>query len=327
LLKSIEELLPDFLKTKKQESVVKTTSDMFSKFKMYAKDFDKNSIKMGISSFDTNLRIMTQNLYGIVAPPGIGKTSILLQFFENASNDGVPCIFFSFDMGSDDLCVKIISRHTGESEETICRNIQEGSEKKVLQYEQIMNTKYANVEFVFKQLNGDEMIATTLEREKANNVTYKMFGIDYLTKMKTLQTEISNKTEEAINCCHYFAKEYNKAGIVLIQPNKANTHPNKPMEDYNGIKGSSAIAEACTAILAAYREGYDPRSYDSDKYLTLCCVKNRKGRLFVVDFKWDGRLGLISEMDKTSTADLAQYRQARRDAAEEDRAERRSGSW
>jgi hypothetical protein len=326
LLKSIEELLPDFLKSKKQESNIITMDDAFMRFSVYAKDVDKNTIKLGIPSFDENLRIMTKNVYGLVASPSAGKTSWLLQVLENTSAAGTPSIYFSFDMSSDDTLLKIITRHTGDSEQLIANNFRDNNLDRIKLYEKIVKEKYANVEFVFKQLTVDEMISTIQEREKATNREFKLVGIDYLTKIKTLQTEITNKTEEAISGCHYLAKEFNKAVIVLLQPNKANSHPDKPLSDYNGIKGAATISEVCTAIITIHREGFNPRSFADDKFLTMICVKNRKGRLFSLDFQWDGPTGLITEMDQKAYVKLAALRERIADEAEEARDERR-GSW
>ena len=321
LIAAIDKILPPYLRYDRvSDSLVIDKDEAFSKFVNYAKDVDKNTIKFGIPSLDKNLRIMTKNVYGLLAPPSAGKTSIALQIMENASRDGIKVIYFSFDMSLDDTYAKILTRHTNENEADILEKLKSGDLEIARRYKKIIDKYYENVDFVFKPgLTIEDMEKAIVQREEETGIKARLAVVDYLTLIKTPGAEGNQKGIDTIQGLRYLAHSQNLAAFPLLQPNKLNASPNEPIKSYNGIKGTSEIAEACTAILTAYREGFDPQSFENDNYLSMICVKNRKGRLFSLDFNWQGKTGLIRELEGPEREQLAHYREMKKEEAEQAR--------
>jgi len=321
LLKAVDEILPPYLRYDRLATAAVIDKDeAFSRYMNYAKNVDKNTIEFGIPILDKNIRIMTKNVYGLLAPPSVGKTSWALQVLENTSRAGNKTTYGSFDMSLDDTYEKILIRHTGKDGEQIMRDIQAGDEKIISGYKKIVEKYYENVDFIFKPgMTIDDLRTEIIRREEETGVASKLLVIDYLTLIKTPGVDGNQKGIDAIQGLRYLAHELNLAVFVLLQPNKLNATPDQPIKSYNGIKGSSEIAEACTAILTAYREGFNPTDFSVDNYLTIICVKNRKGRLFSLDFGWKGKKGIIYEMEDIEKEQLKQLREAKQEAAAEAR--------
>lgn len=321
LIAAIDKILPPYLRYDRvSDSLVIDKDEAFSKFMDYARNVDKNTIKFGIKSLDANIRIMTKNVYGFLASPSVGKTSCALQIMENTSRDEIKASYFSFDMSLDDTYVKILTRHTKDDEATVLENLKSGNPEIVEGYKKIVDKYYSNVDFVFKPgLTIEDMEKAIAQREEETGIKTKLIVVDYLTLIKTPGSDGNQKGIDAIQGLRYLAHNLNCAVFVLLQPNKLNASPNEPIKSYNGIKGTSEIAEACTAILTAYREGFDPQSFENDNYLSMICVKNRKGRLFSLDFNWQGKTGLIRELEGPEREQLAHYREMKQQEAEQAR--------
>jgi hypothetical protein len=86
---------------------------------------------------------------------------------------------------------------------------------------------------------------------------------------------------------------------------------------YNSAKGSSSIAQACTAILTLHRPGYSSRTPETDRYFSIDCVKNRSGKLFSADLFWDGLTGNIRELEEVEADELKELRERKKAARNE----------
>ena len=329
LLATIEQYIPSFLRSPKEsQSNITTKDEAFAQFVDYSKEIDQNTIRFGIELLDRNLRVMTKNVYGILGPPSVGKTSIILQILENTSRDGIKAIYFSFDMSNDDTIEKIMVRHTGLDGEHIMARLKAGDEDFKKRCMDILTKHYQNVEFVFKPgLTVEDMENTIRMSDRMSGKPTKLIVVDYLTLIKSGAGDANGKTIEAIQGMRYLAHALNVASVPLLQPNKLNATPDEPITSYNGIKGSSEIAEACTAVITAYREGFSPTNYDNDKFLGLICVKNRKGKLFNLDFNWEGKTGMIRGLTESEKQDLKKLREMKAQKKAEEKLNRSGGSW
>ena len=329
LLATIEQYIPSFLRSPKEsQSNITTKDEAFAQFVDYSKEIDQNTIRFGIELLDRHLRVMTKNVYGILGPPSVGKTSIILQILENTSRDGIKAIYFSFDMSNDDTIEKIMVRHTGLDGEHIMARLKSGDEEFKQVCMGILNKHYQNVEFVFKPgLTVEDMENTIRLSDRMSGKPTKLIVVDYLTLIKSSAGDANGKTIEAIQGMRYLAHALNVASVPLLQPNKLNATPDEPITSYNGIKGSSEIAEACTAVITAYREGFSPTNYDNDKFLGLICVKNRKGKLFNLDFNWEGKTGMIRGLTDSEKQDLKKLREIKAQKKAEEKLNRSGGSW
>jgi hypothetical protein len=316
LLQRLNKIVPASVNVSEDADVhdIKETAKLFVN---YAKDIDKNTLEFGIPCLDKNLHIQVGRLYGIIGPPGSGKTSLGVTVHNNTSKLGIPSIFFSYDMSKYDVYQKLIQRHTKMDRDKLY-DIFKTADKET--QEKIANTisqEYDNVRFVFKTGQSiEEMKQTILNTEKKLGIEFRLIVVDYLELVQSKFSDPTQSSAEVIQGLREIAINMNKAVVVFLQPNKMSSTIDEPLLSYNAAKGSSAIAQACTAILTIHRPGYSSRTPETDKFFSIDCVKNRSGRLFSADLHWDGLTGNIRELEDIERMELRELREAKKSAKE-----------
>ena len=101
--------------------------------------------------------------------------------------------------------------------------------------------------------------------------------------------------------------------MLLLQTQKHSTPDiSDPLLSLKGVKGSSLIEQSCSTILTLWRDGYNPKHVQDDKYISFAVVKNRFGSLWSGDFSWNGLRGDIRELSEEELDSLAEFRERKR---------------
>ena len=314
LLQTLSTLVPASAKVEDEADVhdIEETAKLFVN---YAKDIDKNTLKFGIPCLDNNLHVQVGRLYGIIGPPGSGKTSLGVTVHNNTSQLGIPSMFFSFDMSKFDVFQKLIQRHTKLDRDKLYDIYRTNNKTEQQRIAKLVADEYKNVRFVFKTGQSiEEMKQTIVNTEKKLGVNFRLIVVDYLELVQSKYSDPTQSSAEVIQGLREIAINMNKAVLVFLQPNKMSSTIDEPLLSYNAAKGSSAIAQACTAILTIHRPGYSSRTPETDKFFSIDCVKNRSGRLFSADLHWDGLTGNIRELEDIERMELKEVRDAKKAA-------------
>lgn len=314
LLQKLSTLIPQSAKLEDESDVhgIDETAELFIQ---YAKDIDKNTLKFGIKCLDNNLHVQVGRLYGIIGPPGVGKTSVGINILNNTSLLGDNSIFFSFDMSKYDVFQKLIQKHTEMDRDELYQVYRTGSKEDQQRVAKTVAEEYKNVRFVFKTGQSiEEMKQTIINTEKKLGVNFRLVVVDYLELVQSKYSDPTQSSAQVIQGLREIAINMNKAVLVFLQPNKMSSTIDEPLLSYNAAKGSSAIAQACTAILTIHRPGYSSRTPETDKFFSIDCVKNRSGRLFSADLHWDGLTGNIRELEDIERMELKELRDSKKAA-------------
>ena len=296
--------------TKKVNEDLVAICDTLDLFSDYAKNIEQNTVRFNLDEIDSRLRVQRGQLIGLLAGPGIGKTSFLLTVLNNTSKEGLNSLFFSFDMSRFMITQKLIQRESGHYSNTIFKAYQDSNKRQIDEYRKLLAENYGNVTFSFKSgMTIDGMKQAIIEREEITGKEITLVGVDYLELVQSDFNEPTQASAHAIQGLREIANDLNKAVIVLLQPNKISSKPNKPLLDYNCAKGSSAIAQAVTAMITAHRPGYSSEHPEEDVYFSCNVVKSRMGALFSADFGWDGLTGKISTLDDAEKMQLHELRE------------------
>ena len=259
--------------------------------------------------------IQVGRLYGIIGPPGSGKTSLGVTIHNNTSKLDISSMFFSFDMSKYDVFQKLIQRHTRMDRDKLYEVYKTGSSDQQKKIADTVSEEYKNVRFVFKTGQSiEEMKQTIISTEKKLGIEFRLIVVDYLELVQSKYSDPTQSSAEVIQGLREIAINMNKAVVVFLQPNKMSSTIDEPLLSYNAAKGSSAIAQACTAILTIHRPGYSSRTPETDKFFSIDCVKNRSGRLFSADLHWDGLTGNIRELEDIERMELKELRDAKKAA-------------
>lgn len=292
--------------------------DKFDEFVNYATNIDEHTMAFGIPSLDAALKVRKGHLIGLLAGPGIGKTSFAITLLNNCSKQGSKCFFGSYDMYSLNVYQKLIQRHTGYTEEEMFQFFKDKDQTKIEEFRTILKDEYENVSFCFKSGQSIKDLKKSIEmKEEENGEKMGLVIIDYLELVQVDVADATAKSLEAVNGLREIANE-GRVVVVLLQPNKISSKPDQPLLSYNAAKGSSMVAQAVTAMLTCHRPGYSSENPENDLYFSVNCVKNRNGALFQRDFGWIGKTQTIFEMGDDERFALNLLRDTKRDAEDDD---------
>lgn len=294
--------------------------EAYGLFKDYAENIDKLTIKTGITPLDTNLRMTIGMLVGLVAPAGVGKTSISLQVLNTMSMNDELCVFFSFDMFHALVFQKLVQKHFQKDADVIFDDFANKPEvcNDVIK---TLGQEYKNVEFCFDAGQTPEQMAQTIkavEDKRAKKVRFIV--VDYNELVLSDKSDPTAHSAYVIQKLREIANTQNLCVLILLQPNKMSGNPAEEINSYHAAKGSSAISQAVSIMLGINRPGYDPKKPEQDKYITVNCLKNRMGKLFSVDLHWNGLTGTVRELtveEEIGLNELRRQKQAEREERNE----------
>jgi hypothetical protein len=299
-----------------QESNTVKTKDVFNMFVNYAENYDSNVLKTGIKTLDSKMRLLVGTSNNLLAPPGLGKSSIATQILNHNSLANIPSIFYSLDMYHAALYLRMLQRHTALSQEELYRIFREDKQQ-AEEIANLVNENYKNVNFCFKSgINSQEIEETILETENKTGQKIKLVVVDYNELVTTSHSDSTASSSEVAQRMRQIANDRQVCVLSLLQPSKMFTSPADEFTTYSAAKGSSSVAQAATLILGCSRPGFDPRDSSNDNFINITCLKNRNGPLFSLDFRWDGLTGRVDELED-GDLDLLREVRAKRDYEKE----------
>jgi KaiC/GvpD/RAD55 family RecA-like ATPase len=287
------------------------------KFSNHAENIDKLTLLTGIEELDKQQRITVGMSWGIIAAPGVGKTSLALQMLHSMSKNGELCILFSYDMYLPHVVQKIIQKHWNEEEdiEYVFKKYKEKDFEYIQKVENFIEKEYPNVEFCAESGQTiDDIKATIREVEQNRGKKCKFVVIDYNELVITDvadPTQSSNKTAQNIRA---LASNEQICILSLFQPSKMTGDPSTEITSYRAAKGGSGIEQSVSLMFGVSRPGFNPRKTEQDKYVSINCVKNRMGSNFALDLHWDGYRGEVRSLSPMERSTLKNLRD---DIAEE----------
>ena len=308
----------------KSDDATIAIEDAFTLFKDYAMNIDELTVKTGIPAIDKKLRMTIGMVVGIVAAPGVGKTSLALQMLNSMSKRGEQAIFFSYDMYHALVIQKLVQHHLKVDGEEVFERIKNRDTEFEAQILKMLKEEYANVEFCFKQGQTPKDIEETIKQvEDRTGKKVRLAVIDY---GELVMSDFSDATAASAQVQHKLreiANTYNLCVLSLLQPNKMSGSPADSIKSYRAAKGSSAIEQTVSVMLGMSRPGYDPDHPEDDKFITINALKVRMGSLFSTDLHWEGFTGTVREMTVEEKDHLHQVRE--RIKAEEESS--KDSSW
>lgn len=281
-------------------------------FSNFAKNIDKNTLKLGIPSFDQEIRVTTSTLVSLLAAPSAGKSSISFGILNSTSKDGIKSMFFSLDMAAPQVYQRLAQRHTGYDSDRLFAAYTSNDRAVIERVEKTLAEEYKNVKFCFRGAMNIDIIREAILKEKELTGEFpKLVVIDYL---ENVMTDLSNDPTIAkgfvARSLKDMANEFGICILLLTQPAKVSGGPSEELNSYYSIKGSSLVAEASAQVITMHRPGFDPKYPEDDNFITLTVVKNRMGTLGTFDYHWEGVRGTIRELSHEEQETLKRVREA-----------------
>lgn len=197
----------------------------------------------------------------IAGRPGMGKTTVALDFLRNASLLADKSVmFFSLEMSREELTHKLWSAEAHVKH----KKIRKAEDIQPDEWERIMNAKekFDNTNFsIYDDPNLDMLtLRAKCEKQKARPEGLDIVVVDYLQLMKTEKAD--NRQQEVANMSRelkLLAKELDVPVIILSQLNRGNTNRpgNRPL--VSDLRESGSLEQDADVVLLVHRpEEYDP---------------------------------------------------------------------
>lgn len=276
----------------------KKLSDIRDAFKNYVVNIEKNTILTGIPSLDEKIFLSTGCNVGIIGAPGSGKTSLALDIVNNTSKAGVRSVLASLDMHANRLFEKALYRVSGLGREELYKIFQENREQEVMD---MLEAEFGNVNFFHKSCPTvselREYILACNEENPDNKV--KLVMVDYFERITSDLSDDTAASKRVAGELQDLVNDLDICLVTLVQPNKMSLSggPDTPIMSYTNIKGSSYVYQAFRIIVSLWRPFYNPKDFSEDNYMQMAVLKNDLGELCELDFGWNGKRGMILEIE------------------------------
>lgn len=226
-----------------------------------------------------------------------GKSSLCLDILSNTSKAGVKSVFASLDMASTRMYEKILYRVSGKTREELYQMYQDDREHEL---EALVKSEFENVFFYDKSSPTVSDIRNyILECERQTGEKIKLVCLDYFERVSSDFSDDTQASKKIAGELQDLVNDLDIALITFVQPNKFSIAggPDQPIRNYTAIKGSSFLYQSFRQILSLWRPFYNPKDFKDDKYMTMAILKNDLGELDEHSFHWEGKRGMIREMD------------------------------
>ena len=244
----------------------------------------KGAVPTGFVPLDDILGggMLRSGLYILAARPGMGKTTVALQFADSIAANVGPMLFVSLEMSLAQLEGKRIARLSGiPSDEILLSNENALDYKKVIDaarklrelpvyISQRSSATVAHIRRMAKQIDGLQCVC-----------------VDYLGKITPSDARASRYEQITgiSNDLKTLAVELGVPVLTLAQLNRENTGRNDKRPQLSDLRDSGAIEQDADGVIMLHREDY----YSADDTplkpwesvpLEIIVRKNRHGRSF-----------------------------------------------
>lgn len=200
------------------------------------------ALKTGFKIFDNYFLLRPTTLTILAAFTSVGKTALAMNITHAIAAQGIPCAYFSLEMGKEDLASRVISGDAQVSSSSIIN-------RKLGEYEREMFDKAAAKDSNLPIYIDERTAASFSKTIRSTRALVKRYGvkfvvIDYLQ----IYNQEGENNELALGAMVRAAKnvamELKIAIVLLSQLNRSADHPSIKM-----LRGSGQIEESADNIV------------------------------------------------------------------------------
>ena len=287
--------------------------------------------------------IQRRYLYTVGADTSGGKTTFALDIFiynllKNAGDKKVKILYYSFEMSSDVLFAKLLSRHiwdeykevvTYEDVLSLTKSISDKHIDLIHKSVDWLNELNTHLTIYDKSLNPNGIYATTKEWLKQFGIfepvgehketyiendpeLYKVILIDHVGLIGGQGTK-KERIDLTVDYLIYFRNKCNISGVLIQQLNrnaksmdrKLNNYELIQLDDFKDTSGTTDGSEVVIALYYPYREkiarceGYPIQNILKNRFRLCQILKNRYGRSDVnKGLIFYGEIGMFQELPR-----------------------------
>lgn len=214
----------------------------------------RQALTTGFKLFDECYLLRPQTLTIIAAFPAVGKSALAMNITEAVAKQGIPCAFYSMEMGKSELVSRAISKDVDVPAYVIMNRPLNRAQREHLD-EVIANNKDLPIFFDDRStVSFDKVIRSIRRLVKTKGI--KLATIDYLQIFNQTNDDEEQGMSYMARMCKNIAKETGIAVIALSQLNRSAPHPSLRM-----LRGSGQIEESADNVVLIDR----PEAYPDNK--------------------------------------------------------------
>lgn len=284
---------------------IESVSDSFENF---ASNFDKNTVKTGISFIDDHMNIAVGTTTLLVGAPGSAKTTLALNIMENVNAMGQHTVFFSLDMHKNLIFLKLAQKITTYNQRQILDFYKDKNYVKINEIRQKVSQKYGKTFFDFSStLTLDQMRDKIFQIEDENKVKIKLVVVDYAGRVSGPYSDsYANATYNSLRSTE-ISNVTDAAWIYISQVSRNMGDGSSPLRTKRAAKDSGSWEESASNVITIWRPfmGAD----DKDDVVRMFLAKNRMGREVEQVLVFNGAKGEIRDMTFDEMAEYATTRE------------------
>lgn len=267
-------------------SIVPVSESMISTLDMIGAGAIKK-IPTGLASLDDMIGgFQAGQVVVLGGRPSMGKSALLLNIAHNIAEAGTPCVFFTREMSTDELNIRLISRVSGYALSTVAHS--SGNERAMSEIARAASIASAMPLYIDEKSASMDDIVSSIRYHSVKFDT-KCFFVDYLGLVIPRDTKAPREQQvaEMTRTFKMLAKERGVTIVIASQLNRqAETREDKRPR-LADLRESGAIEQDADIVLFVHRPGY----YNAEIPSTLAeivCAKQRQGITGVAEATWDG---------------------------------------
>jgi len=242
----------------------------------------------------------------LAARPGMGKTTLALNFMTTAAHHGHTTLLFSLEMGAPEIGYKLLSSQSDIEHDRIKRGKMTDSEYRKM-HEDIGPIVNNNRIIIDDSAALDIYQLRTIARKLNHESKIDMIVVDYLQLIQgqDRQNKQQNREQQISYISRQLkvlAKELEIPVICLSQLSRAVESRADKTPMLSDLRESGAIEQDADMVMFIYRDGYYSKSTD-DKACKILLAKNRHGETGTTDITFRGEICKFID-EKTNTFGL-----------------------
>lgn len=246
--------------------------------------------KTGIYELDKKtLGLQKKTLSIIGARPSMGKTAISLRIIENlALKVKIPVLFFSLEMGKEQIMMRLFSMLSGVSNAKLKTGVLSDGEWQAIAR---VSERYANSSLVVDDtpnLHWTDIMA----RARSFKKKYKdiVIVVDHLSEMDYTRAESKHiGVGENARGLKTISKELDCPVLLCCQLNRATEARQDKRPVLSDLRDTGEIEQVADVVAFIHRENYYNENAPANE-AELSIAKNRDGETGLIELIWSGHV-------------------------------------
>ncbi|MDW2919101.1 replicative DNA helicase [Mesomycoplasma ovipneumoniae] len=266
----------------------------------------------GISTGYANFDVVTSgfqkgDLIVLAARPSVGKTAFALNLAWNVCRNQKSVLFFSLEMSTNDLGIRLLSLVSGISGNKF--KTPKNLRPEDLQRIQLsISNRLKNIKLTINDsgsINIDEIVNEVIKRHR-NNEVFDLIVIDYLQLINSQKKEQNYNRQVEVSIISrklkQLARAVNTPIIALAQLSRNVERREDKIPILSDLRESGAIEQDADIVLFLHREDYYNKKEhsveSSDPNTNLIIAKHRNGAVGKLFFHFMPEVGSFIEAKK-----------------------------